>query len=231
MQDQTGDSVLQARAPIERFLWRLSGSQRLTISLSFGLIVGALVVRMGWEYTFLCAYVGFAASQLGLLLPTLLSGDATLTKARSSRGHVSEARLFVVVVVIAFASNAVIGVLLTAVGHRTYGDAQHLLWLSVAAVGLSWVLLIASFARYYARVYFHGDGTAGKSGGFLFVGSREIAAVDFLYVAATIALSYSMSDVTCTSTAIGRVVMLHSIISFLFFSTVVSIGLNALLTS
>jgi uncharacterized membrane protein len=135
------------------------------------------------------------------------------------------------VVVIAFVSNAVIGVLLTSIGHRAHGDAQRLLWLSIAAVGLSWTLLQASFAVYYTRAYFHSSGTAGSRGGFEFVGTAKPAAVDFLYVAATIALSYAMSDVTCTSAAMRRVVMLHSVISFLFFSTVVSIGLNALLTS
>jgi len=231
MQTQSADVGRLARTPIERFLWGLSGTLRLTISLIIGLLIAALVFRMGWEYTFLCAYVVFAGCYLGLLLPTMLSGDAALTEARASRAPVSEARLFVVVVVIAFVSNAVIGVLLTAVGHRAHGDAQRLLWLSVAAVGLSWTLLLTSFAVFYARSYFHGSATPGGRGGFEFVGTAKPAAVDFLYVAATIALSYAMSDVTATNSEMRRIVMLHSVISFLFFSTVLSIGLNALLTS
>jgi uncharacterized membrane protein len=231
MQQQSADVPLTAITPIERFLWGLSGTQRLTISLFVGLLVAALVFRTGWEYAFLCAYVGFAACYLGLHLPTMLSGDAALTEARASREPASEARLFVVVVVIAFISNAVIGVLLTAIGHRAHGDAQRLLWLSVAAVGLSWTLLLASFAAFYARAHFRGSGTAGNRGGFEFVGTAEPAAVDFLYVAATIALSYAMSDVTATSGEMRRIVMLHSVVSFLFFSTVVSIALNAFLTS
>jgi uncharacterized membrane protein len=231
MRQQSADVPLPARAPIDRFLWGLSGTQRATISLVFGLFVAALVFRTGWEYMFLCAYVAFAGCYLGLLLPTMLSGDVALTEARASREPASEARLFVVVVVIAFVSNVVIGVLLTAIGHRAHGDAQRLLWLSAAAVGLSWTLLLASFAVYYARAYFRGSGTAGSRGGFEFLGTAEPAAVDFLYIAATIALSYAMSDVTATSAAMRRIVMLQSVISFLFFSTVVSIGLNALLTS
>jgi uncharacterized membrane protein len=231
MQQQSAHEPLLGRPPIERFLWGLTGMQRLTISLVIGLLIGAFLVRTGWEYTFLCAYVAFAGCYLGLLLPTMLSGDAALTEARALREPASEARLFVTVVVIAFISNAVIGVLLTAIGHRAHGDAQRLLWLSVAAVGLSWTLLLASFAIYYARAYYRGSGTAGSRGGFEFVRTAEPAAVDFLYVAATIALSYAMSDVTATSSALRRIVMLHSIISFLFFSTVISIGLNALLTS
>src|SRR5271165_1641733 len=212
MQQQPADVAVLARTPIQRVLWSLSDAQRLMIALVIGLLIAALVLRTGWDYTFLCAYVAFTACYLGLLLPTMLSGDPALIEARASRSPVSERRLFVVVVVIAFVSNAVIGVLLTSVGHRAHGDAQRLLWLSVAAVGLSWTLLLASFAVYYARSYFRGCGTTADRG-FEFVGTARPAAVDFLYVSATIALSYAMSDVTATSAAMRRVVMLHSVIS------------------
>lgn len=96
MQQRSAEVTLPAKTPIDRFLWALSGTQRLMISLVFGLAVAALVLRVGWEYAFLCAYVAFAVCYLGLLLPTMLSSDAALTEARALRERLSEVRLFVV---------------------------------------------------------------------------------------------------------------------------------------
>jgi uncharacterized membrane protein len=53
---------------------------------------------------------------------------------------------------------------------------------------------------------------------------------DFLYVAFAVGLTYAMSDVNLEDSRMRRMVLLHSIISFLFYSTVISAVLN-LMTS
>ncbi|MEB3260318.1 MAG: DUF1345 domain-containing protein, partial [Cyanobacteriota bacterium] len=66
--------------------------------------------------------------------------------------------------------------------------------------------------------------------GFVFAGTDEPVITDFLYVAFAVGLTYAMSDVNLEDHRIRRVVLFHSIISFLFYSTVISSMLN-LMTS
>ena len=51
---------------------------------------------------------------------------------------------------------------------------------------------------------------------------------DFLYVADAVGLTYAMSDTSLEACAVRRIVLFHSLVSFLFFSTVLSALLNLL---
>ena len=85
------------------------------------------------------------------------------------------------------------------------------------------------FGIHYAKSYFHLNPRSGENGespqGLIFEGSEPIF-TDFLYVAFAVGLTYAMSDVTLEDSRIRRVVWFHSIVSFLFYSTVISAVLN-----
>jgi uncharacterized membrane protein len=67
--------------------------------------------------------------------------------------------------------------------------------------------------------------------GFVFAGNDEPVFTDFLYVAFAVGLTYAMSDVNLEDSRMRRMVLVHSVISFLFYSTVISAILNLLTTS
>ena len=67
--------------------------------------------------------------------------------------------------------------------------------------------------------------------GFVFPGTSDPTYEDFLYVSFAIGLTYAMSDVNVTNEVQRRVVLIHSIISFFFYSTVLGVVLNAIVTS
>lgn len=103
-----------------------------------------------------------------------------------------------------------------------------------AALFASWIQLHVGFAIYYAKHYFSLNPKPAADGpnpqGLVFTGSDEPVFTDFLYVAFAVGLTYAMSDVNLEDHRIRRMVLLHSIISFLFYSTVISAMLN-LMTS
>jgi len=67
--------------------------------------------------------------------------------------------------------------------------------------------------------------------GFAFPETPEPTCEDFLYVSFAIGLTYAMSDVNVTNETQRRTVLIHSIISFFFYSTVLGVVLNAIVTS
>ena len=64
----------------------------------------------------------------------------------------------------------------------------------------------------------------------MFAGNDEPVLTDFLYVAFAVGLTYAMSDVNLEDSRMRRTVLFHSIVSFLFYSTLISVILN-LMTS
>jgi uncharacterized membrane protein len=112
-----------------------------------------------------------------------------------------------------------------------------LLSLSVLSVVLSWFLLHAAFGQQYARLYYDDFDEQGRPfpggmhGGLTFPGTDLPNYLDFLYVAFTVGLTYAMSDVNVTSGRLRRLVLFHSVISFFFYSMVLGVVLNAVVTS
>lgn len=96
----------------------------------------------------------------------------------------------------------------------------------------TWLQLHNSFAMLYAKLYYQLNPQASKEGGgphgFIFSGSEEPVFSDFLYVAYAVGLTYAMSDTNLEASHVRRIVLFHSLVSFLFFSTVLSALLNLL---
>ena len=96
----------------------------------------------------------------------------------------------------------------------------------------TWLQLHNSFAMLYAKHYYRLNPRPVTEGavprGFIFSGSDEPMFSDFLYVAYAVGLTYAMSDTSLEASAVRRIVLFHSLVSFLFFSTVLSALLNLL---
>ena len=94
----------------------------------------------------------------------------------------------------------------------------------------SWLQMHNGFAIFYAKKYFRLNPLPSADGpnpqGFVFAGSDEPEFTDFLYVAYAVGLTYAMSDTNLEDSSIRRVVLFHSVVSFLFYSTVISAVIN-----
>jgi hypothetical protein len=93
-----------------------------------------------------------------------------------------------------------------------------------------WLQMHNGFAIYYAKKYFRLNPRPAADGpnpqGFVFAGSDEPEFTDFLYVSYAVGLTYAMSDTNLEDGSIRRVVLFHSVVSFLFYSTVISAVIN-----
>jgi uncharacterized membrane protein len=99
-----------------------------------------------------------------------------------------------------------------------------------AALFAVWLQMHNGFGIFYAKKYFKLNPAPAADGpdpqGFVFAGSDEPEFTDFLYVSYAVGLTYAMSDTNLEDSSTRRVVLFHSVVSFLFYSTVISAVIN-----
>jgi uncharacterized membrane protein len=225
---------------LAHFAWNLHDRRRAGICVSLGVVVAVLVNQFlgwKWETSFLSGWILGVGSYLVLLGIVIVSADGPLTEQRVSKDEPNRMALLVLTVLVSIFGTGIVGVLLTAVGKHSLGHSRTLLAMSVIAVLLAWFYLHTAFGQHYARLYYeakdiHGRPfKEGRRSGFRFPGTENPTYLDFLYVSFTLALTYSMSDVNIESELMRRTVLIHSLISFFFYSTVLAGLLNAIVTS
>jgi len=182
--------------------------------------------------------VGFLVAMLTDL--ALIARSAKRLTPRGTRhvfGHwrVNRRRLMERTVLLAFMSIGLMSLCVYDV-HRSASTLPSPVRILIyfAALFATWLQLHMGFAGYYARHYFILNPIPAADGpnpqGFVFTGSDEPTLTDFMYVAFAVGLTYAMSDVNLEDAHMRRVVLVHAVVSFLFYSTVISAVLN-LLTS
>ncbi|HEY8564745.1 MAG TPA: DUF1345 domain-containing protein [Beijerinckiaceae bacterium] len=88
----------------------------------------------------------------------------------------------------------------------------------------SWLFVQTLFALHYGHDYY--SGAEGARKGLAFPGDGAPDYWDFLYFAATIGAASQTSDVTIVSKRMRRFVLAHTILSFLFNTTVLALAIN-----
>jgi len=86
----------------------------------------------------------------------------------------------------------------------------------------SWFVLNLIFAVHYAHDYYGG----GSRRGLEFPGTGDPDYWDFLYFSVTIGAALQTSDVAVTSQRMRRLVLGHTIVAFLFNTTVIALAVN-----
>ena len=221
------------------FIWNLNDPWRAALCLPLGLALYAFGQwrGWGWELSFLSGWILALGVYLVLLGIVIFTADAARTRERISQVDPTRWFLLIVLTVVALLGNMSVAVILTAVGHRSALHARLFLSLSVMSVILSWLFLHTAFGQHYARLYYEDTDRSGRPfpdglrRGFTFPGTPEPTYADFLYVSFAIGLTYAMSDVNVTNEVQRHMVLIHSVISFFFYSTVLGVVLNAIVTS
>ena len=133
-----------------------------------------------------------------------------MTQERVSKDEPNRTVLMVMTIFLSIFGTAVVGVLLTAVGKHSLGHSRVLLVMSALSALLAWFYLHTAFGHHYARLYYQATDIhgllfeEGMRKGLSFPGSEQPTYLDFLYVAFTLALTYSMRDVNVKSELMRR---------------------------
>jgi uncharacterized membrane protein len=228
------------RESLFNLVWNLHDRRRAVICISSGIAVAVLVnwlLGWGWETSFLVGYIQGLSSYLVLLGIVIVSANGPMTQQRVSKDEPKRRALLILTILVSILGTGIVGVLLTAVGKHSLGHSRLLLIMSVVAVLLAWFHLHTAFGQHYARLYYEAKDIygrpfkEGRRSGFRFPGTETPTYLDFLYVSFTVALTYSISDVNVENEVLRRTVLIHSLVSFFFYSTVLAGVLNAIVTS
>lgn len=227
------------RDSVYQFVWHLDDLKRAGLCIPFGLGMFVIGWSSGWdlEISFLAGWNLALALYIALLAVVITTADVARTRQRISQVDPTRGFLVIVLSLVALLGNISVGSILTAVGHRSSPHASLLLGLSVIAVILSWLLLHTAFGQHYARLYYDDTDSHGRPfpdglrRGFNIPGTPDPTYLDFMYISFTLALTYAMSDISVNNEVQRRVVLAHSIIAFFFYSTVLGVVLNAIVTS
>jgi uncharacterized membrane protein len=85
------------------------------------------------------------------------------------------------------------------------------------------------FALHYAHVYYKAcdpRDSAKHMGGLQFPNEERPDYLDFMYFAFTISMASQTSDVVVTARPLRRLVLLHAIVSFFFYSVILATTVN-----
>jgi uncharacterized membrane protein len=131
-------------------------------------------------------------------------------------------------------------VLIGAIGAVVISIAVILVWLSgetgtarppgrdlalvFLTIPLSWTFIHTIFMLHYAREFYAEHRGAG--GGLRFPGNEQPDYWDFVYFAFGIGMAAQVADVTVTSKPMRHIVLIHSVVSFVFNVTLIAMAVS-----
>jgi uncharacterized membrane protein len=198
---------------------RLLGSAFLG-ALVFALLpVGWMVnsrLLVAWDFGVLCYLV---------IAFTMAARSSTSTmEARAAREDEGEVVVLALTLVAAFASLAAIAVELHGI-HDDDPAGQQVFRLTVAAITIlcSWFFVHTIYAIHYAHEYY---GDAGERQGLKFPHEGRPDYWDFFYFSFNLGAAAQTSDVVITSKRMRRLALAHTILAFLFNTTILALAVN-----
>lgn len=185
----------------------------------------ALLLPAGWSWTtrLLIAWDAGAVLYLALLSATMLSETVAQIRARADRQDEGAGAILMIACLATSASIAAIGLQLAGLGNLPAAERGLHLALGGFTILCSWTVLHVFFTLHYAHAYY--DKTA-KEPCLDFPGKHEPDYVDFLYFAYTIGCTSQTSDVAVTTRRARGLVLIHSILSFIFNTSILALGIN-----
>ncbi len=112
------------------------------------------------------------------------------------------------------------------VARDEHGLAKHLhIGLAALTVLSSWTFTQVMFALHYAHEFYRAQ-QRGLPGGLTFPDTTQPGYLDFVYAAAIIGTSAQTADVSFSSAGMRRVGLVHSVLAFLFNTTLLALTVN-----
>ena len=154
----------------------------------------------------------------------MLRSDVHLLRRRAALEDEAEWLILMLTAIAALASLAAIAVELHGVRLANATSQPWRIALAASTILVSWFFLHTILALHYAHDYYSSENIGP---GLRFPDHlKEPSYWDFLYVSFTIGAASQTSDVTIASPKIRRVALAHTILSFLFNTTILALAIN-----
>ncbi|MDB5512740.1 MAG: hypothetical protein JWR08_2223 [Enterovirga sp.] len=212
---------LHARA--RRALRGATGRPRLLVAaaLAFGAVFLLPDTRLSSR--FLMAYdIGVVAHIVLVWTMMTLSSHADLQR-RADQEDVGAVVVLVLTVAAALVSLVAIGAELHGVKAVTDNSEGGRIGLAAGTILLSWLFVHTIFALHYAHDFYAGE---TDREGLKFPGEHRPDYWDFMYFSFNLGAAAQTSDVQIESARTRRFVLAHTILSFLFNTTVLALAIN-----
>lgn len=174
-------------------------------------------LAMGFDF----AAIGFLVS----LWPLLRDCDAATMRQHSEENDANRALVLGITTVLTLVVMAAI-----AGEMPTASKGDHLAMAKlIGTLMLTWLFANVVYALHYAHEFYRAGGEAGKDAGGLDIpGTQTPDYLDFAYFSFTLGMTFQTSDIQICSSAIRRIVVLHSFAAFIFNIGVIAFTINAL---
>lgn len=188
-------------------------------------VIAFLAMPQAWDRTsrYLAAWDLGALLYFGLAWTMMARATVKTTKEHAREEDEGAIFILILTVVVALVSLAAIGLELSDI----HGDREGYRIVRLALAGFtilcSWFFVHTVFAIHYAHEYY---GDKGEVGGLIFPDEPEPDYWDFMYFSFTIGATAQTSDVNIASHLMRRLVLGHSILSFLFNTTILALVVN-----
>jgi uncharacterized membrane protein len=214
-------------ATMRKHLSETTAHQRLIYAIAVGVATAMLPLPVTQQTQGLLVWCLGGLVYLGLSWWLAVEFDATRTRHRAQAQDQPGFVLFLLLVLSSFANIVAIALMLQHV--RDFSTLQRLvhLALSMAALGISWLLIQTVFAFRYAHVYYQEELRSKVHGaGLVFPGNLAPDYFDFLYYAHVVGMTSQVSDVVVTTRRMRRLTLIHSVTSFAFNMLVLALSIN-----
>lgn len=207
---------------------RLGAMQRLGLAL-----VIAIVAYVGqpdsisWHTRVVASWDLGAIVYLALAWWLIVHAGTRETRGHASAQDQSSYVIFLFVVSAACTSIVAIGFVSGTIKGLAFWAKTWHLTLTVAALLSSWLLIQTVFTFHYARRYYdRARQNAAEPAELVFPGNREPDYLDFAYFSFVIGMTSQVSDVAATSRRMRRLVLVHSLLAFVFNIAVLALSIN-----
>jgi uncharacterized membrane protein len=197
---------------------------RLLGSVLLGALVFALLpagwrvnlrLLVAWDFGVLCYLV--------VAITMAARSSMSTMEARAAREDEGEVVVLALTLVAAVASLAAIAIELYGIHDDPAGRQVFRLTVAAITILCSWFFVHTIYAIHYAHEYY---GDAGERQGLKFPHEGRPDYWDFLYFSFNLGAAAQTSDVVVTSKRMRRLVLGHTILAFLFNTTILALAVN-----
>ncbi|MBB6254151.1 DUF1345 domain-containing protein [Nitrospirillum iridis] len=191
----------------------------LYIGLAFSVVTGLGAGRVMSPVS--AVLVGWCAGIILYITLVLIHFGRSNVDSIRARARELESGKWVILLVTSMAALAsLVAIVLEVADAKGTPYAAASAALGAATVFCSWGFVHVIFAQHYAHSYW----LEGK--GIDFPGCKQPDYWEFLYFAFTIGMTAQVSDVTTQTAFIRRAVLAHALLSFIFNTAIVALGIN-----
>ena len=197
---------------------------RLCLAAALGFVI-AILLPHDWRVTTRVLAGWDVGASFYLIMAFLLVQSFDLRHVNARADQYDEGGVLILILTL-FAAVASVAAVVVELGTARATNPHELLAipLGVATTLLSWALIQTIFAFHYAHRFYRGPGNRGS--GLAFSQTEYPNYWDFIYFSFVIGMTFQVSDVQVTSTALRRVVAAHGVLSFFFSVSILALAVN-----